>query len=130
MKTVGAIPLLLTEPLDLTVRGEVYMPRASFEKLNLSREAEGQPLFANPRNAAAGSLRQLDPGITASRGLSIFVFNLQEGSLYADRENPDSHTETLARLRELGFAVLEDKACLGTPEEITAHIERLGELRD
>lgn len=130
IKTVGAIPLLLTEPLDLTVRGEVYMPRASFEKLNLAREAEGQPLFANPRNAAAGSLRQLDPGITASRGLSIFVFNLQEGSLYADRENPDSHTETLARLRELGFAVLEDKACLGTPEEITAHIERLGELRD
>ncbi len=130
IKTVGTVPLRLTEPLDLTVRGEVYMPRASFEKLNLAREAEGQSLFANPRNAAAGSLRQLDPKIAAARGLSIFVFNLQSGNLYADRENPDSHTETLARLKELGFTVLHDKACLGSAEEILAHIQALGEKRD
>ncbi|MBE6662156.1 MAG: NAD-dependent DNA ligase LigA [Ruminococcaceae bacterium] len=130
IKTVGAVPLRLTEPLDLTVRGEVYMPRASFEKLNLTREAEGQSLFANPRNAAAGSLRQLDPKIAAARGLSIFVFNLQSGNLYTDRENPDSHTETLARLRELGFTVLHDKACLSSTEEILAHIQRLGNMRD
>ena len=130
IKTVGAVPLRLTEPLDLTVRGEVYMPRASFEKLNLAREAEGQSLFANPRNAAAGSLRQLDPKIAAARGLSIFVFNLQSGRLYTDRENPDSHTETLARLRELGFTVLQDKACLGDADKIIAHIQTLGEKRD
>ncbi len=130
IKTVGAIPLLLTEPLDLTVRGEVYMPRASFEKLNLARESEGQPLFANPRNAAAGSLRQLDSKITAARGLSIFVFNLQTGDLYTDKENPDSHTETLDRLRQLGFTVLHDKKRLGSAEEILAHIQALGEMRD
>lgn len=130
IKTVGAVPLVLTEPLDLTVRGEVYMPRASFEKLNLAREAEGQSLFANPRNAAAGSLRQLDSKITASRGLSIFVFNLQNGNLYADMENPDSHTETLAHLKELGFTVLRDKKRLGSSEEILAHIQQLGEMRD
>ena len=130
IKTIGAIPLKLTEPLDLTVRGEVYMPRASFEKLNLIREAEGLSLFANPRNAAAGSLRQLDPQIAASRGLSIFVFNLQSGNLYSDRENPDSHTEILNRLSELGFAVLKDRQCLATDREIISHIETLGSLRD
>ena len=130
IKTIGAIPLVLTEPLDLTVRGEVYMPRASFEKLNLGREAEGLSLFANPRNAAAGSLRQLDPQIAASRGLSIFVFNLQSGNLYADRENPDSHTEILARLNELGFTVLKDNNCLDTAKEIIEHIETLGQKRD
>lgn len=130
IKTVGAVPLRLTEPLDLTVRGEVYMPRASFEKLNLAREAQGQALFANPRNAAAGSLRQLDSKITAERGLSIFVFNLQNGNLYTDRENPDSHTETLARLRELGFTTLKDTACLDSADGILSHIQTLGDKRD
>ena len=130
LRTVGAVPLKLTEPLTLTVRGEVYMPRASFEKLNLAREAQGLSLFANPRNAAAGSLRQLDSKITAERGLSIFVFNLQSGELYADRENPTSHTETLARLRELGFTTLKDTACTESTERILSHIELLGQKRD
>ncbi len=130
LRTVGAVPLRLTEPLTLTVRGEVYMPRASFEKLNLAREAQGQALFANPRNAAAGSLRQLDSKITAERGLSIFVFNLQSGSLYANRENPDSHTETLARLHELGFTVLQDTARTDRADSILSHIQTLGEKRD
>lgn len=130
LRTVGAIPLRLTEPMNLTVRGEVYMPRATFEKLNLAREAQGQALFANPRNAAAGSLRQLDPKITAERGLSIFVFNLQSGNLYADRENPDSHTETLARLRELGFTTLQDTARTESADGILSHIQSLGKKRD
>ena len=130
IKTVGAVPLRLSEPLSLTVRGEVYMPRASFEKLNLTREAQGQALFANPRNAAAGSLRQLDSKITAERGLSIFVFNLQNGNLYADRDNPDSHTATLARLRELGFTTLKDTACIDSADGILSHIQSLGEKRD
>ena len=88
LKTIFDIPLTLPEPLDLVVRGEVYMPRAVFERLNAKREAEGTALLANPRNAAAGSLRQLDPKITAERALSIFVFNFQEGSLYADGHAP------------------------------------------
>lgn len=130
LKTVFSIPLTLPEPLDLTVRGEVYMPRRVFERLNLARETAGQPLLANPRNAAAGSLRQLDPKVTAERALDIFVFNFQEGALYADGHAPASHTETLDRLAELGFHVLENRTTAVTYEEITDHIRRLGELRD
>ena len=129
IKTIFSIPLTLPEPLDLTVRGEVYMPRRVFERLNAGREARGETLFANPRNAAAGSLRQLDPKITAERALDIFVFNFQEGDLYADGHKPVSHTETLNRLSELGFHVLEDRALVRTKEEIFRHIEKLGEKR-
>ena len=130
IRTIGSIPLKLTEPVSLTVRGEVYMPRAAFEKLNMAREAAGESLFANPRNAASGSLRQLDPKIAAERKLDIFVFNLQEGNLYFDRENPDSHTETLDRLAELGFVVLRDRVRAESGDEVLAHIEKLGSLRD
>ena len=77
LKTVKTIPLtLMGAPALLEVRGEVYMPRKSFEKLNARREAKGESLFANPRNAAAGSLRQLDSKVTAGRGLDIMVFNI------------------------------------------------------
>lgn len=130
LRTVFSIPLTLTEPLTLTVRGEVYMPRRVFERLNSAREAAGQPLLANPRNAAAGSLRQLDPKVAAERGLDIFVFNFQEGSLYSDGHAPASHTETLKRLAELGFCVLEHRGQWSTSDEIVGHIRRLGELRD
>ena len=130
LKTIFSIPLVLPEPLDLTVRGEVYMPRRIFERLNLAREAEGQALLANPRNAAAGSLRQLDPKIAAERGLDIFVFNFQEGSLYADGHAPASHTETMERLASLGFCVLEHRACGKRADEIIGHIQKLGEMRD
>ena len=130
LKTVFSIPLTLKEPLNLTVRGEVYMPRRTFERLNLAREAAGQALLANPRNAAAGSLRQLDPKVAAERGLDIFVFNFQEGSLYADGHAPKTHTETLERLAELGFQTLENTAVSSDAEGIVAHIRELGELRD
>ena len=130
LRTVFSIPLTLTEPLNLTVRGEVYMPRRVFERLNLAREAAGQALLANPRNAAAGSLRQLDPKIAAERGLDIFVFNFQEGALYSDGRAPSSHTETMERMAELGFCVLEHRDCLKSYEEIVDHIRRLGEMRD
>ena len=130
LKTVFSIPMTLPEPLNLTVRGEVYMPRRIFERLNLAREAAGQPLLANPRNAAAGSLRQLDPKIAAERGLDIFVFNFQEGSLYADGHAPVSHGETLDRLSELGFPVLENRACIADADGIVSHIQTLGALRD
>ena len=130
LKTIFDIPLTLPEPLDLVVRGEVYMSRAVFERLNAKREAEGTALLANPRNAAAGSLRQLDPNITAQRALSIFVFNFQEGSLYLDGREPATHTETLTRLSELGFTTLQETAICKTHAEIVSHIEALGAKRD
>lgn len=130
LKTIFDIPLTLPEPLDLVVRGEVYMSRAVFERLNAKREAEGTALLANPRNAAAGSLRQLDPNITAQRALSIFVFNFQEGSLYVDGHIPETHTETLNRLSELGFTTLQETAVCKTHAEIVSHIEALGQKRD
>lgn len=130
LRTVRSIPLRLKEPLPyLNVRGEVYMPRRVFEELNLAREDEGLSLFANPRNAAAGSLRQLDPKIAASRRLEIFVFNLQEGSLYADGRACRTHSESLDRLAELGFTTLPDRKTLSSFEEIRAHVEKLGESR-
>ena len=130
LRTVFSIPLTLAEPLNLTVRGEVYMPRRIFERLNLAREAAGQPLLANPRNAAAGSLRQLDPKVAAERGLDIFVFNFQEGALYSDAHSPATHTETMNRMTELGFCTLEHRGCFKAYDEIVGHIRRLGELRD
>ena len=130
LKTIFDIPLTLPEPLDLTVRGEVYMPRAVFERLNAKREAAGAALLANPRNAAAGSLRQLDPKVTAERALSIFVFNFQEGSLYLDGHTPETHTETLNRLAELGFTTLRETAVCTSRADVVAHIEALGEKRD
>ncbi len=130
LRTVFSLPLELPEPLTLTVRAEVYMPRRVFERLNRRREAEGQPLLANPRNAAAGSLRQLDPKVAAERSLDLFVFNFQEGSLYLDGHAPASHTETLERLSELGFPVLENTAVTQGYDDTVAHIENLGSLRD
>ncbi|MBQ8310504.1 MAG: NAD-dependent DNA ligase LigA [Clostridia bacterium] len=130
LKTVFSIPMRLSEPLTLTVRGEVYMPRAVFEKLNFAREAAGQALLANPRNAAAGSLRQLDPKVAAERKLDIFVFNFQEGSLYADGHTPMTHSETLDRLAALGFHVLENRTVSESSTDIISHIKRLGEARD
>ena len=130
LRTVLSIPMKLTEPMSLTVRGEVYMPRASFERVNRAREAAGQALLANPRNAAAGSLRQLDPSVCAERGLSIFIFNLQEGDIYPDGRAPLTHTETLARLRELGFPTLEMTTVTATLDETVAHIEAIGRARE
>lgn len=129
LKTVASIPLTLTEPLSLTVRGEVYMPRETFERQNLQREAEGKPLMANPRNAAAGSLRQLDSKIAAARGLDIFVFNFQGGELYADGHAPSLHSETLDRMHSLGFKTLPHAITAQSDADIIAHIEKIGEMR-
>ncbi|MBR5881851.1 MAG: NAD-dependent DNA ligase LigA [Clostridia bacterium] len=130
VRTIFSIPLTLPEPLTLTVRGEVYMPRAVFERLNAKREAAGQALMANPRNAAAGSLRQLDPQITAQRALDIFIFNYQEGDLYADGHAPLTHMETLDRLDALGFPAIKLRTVVHTADEIIAHIQKIGALRD
>ncbi len=130
LRTVRTIPLQLNEPLPyLVVRGEVYMSRETFNALNEARAAQGQPLFANPRNAAAGSLRQLDPKVAASRRLDIFIFNLQEGSLYADGRACLTHEESLDRLEQLGFTVLPHRRTLRGYDEVATHIEALGAMR-
>ncbi len=130
IRTIGSIPhsIGLKTP-ELCVRGEVYMPRASFERLNAEREAEGGKLWANPRNAAAGSLRQLDASVTAGRGLDIFVFNMQYGELYEDGRAPLTHSESVSRLKEIGFSTIDMVDVTGDEERIIAAIERLGELR-
>ena len=106
LKTIRSIPMTLTNaPKRLIVRGEVFMPKKSFEALNAQQEAEGKALFANPRNAAAGSLRQLDPKIAAKRGLDILIFNIQlaEGEVFT------SHYQTLEYLKALQFKVVPCK---------------------
>ena len=130
VKTINSIPLSIDKPLSFCLRGEVYMPRKVFYALNEEREQKGQPLLANPRNAAAGSLRQLDPKICADRKLDIFIFNLQSGDIFGDGRTPFSHTNTLDTIKELGFTVLKDRAYVSSYEEIIAHIEYLGNMRD
>ncbi len=127
---IKSIPHRLPEPLSLTVRGEVYMPRDMFAKLNAAKEEAGEKLWANPRNAAAGSLRRLDPSETGERGLSIFVFNFQAGELYADGRAPETHSETVDRLKELGFTVIDMLRVTGDTDEIIKAIKELGERRD
>lgn len=129
LRTIHAIPLALSEPVSLTVRGEVYMPRESFEALNRKKEELGESLWANPRNAAAGSLRCLDPGQTAQRGLSIFVFNLQEGDLYLDGHQPVTHEETIDRLRELGFRTIDIAAVTADGDAVVDAIRSIGSAR-
>ena len=130
LRTIKTVPLELNEKLPyLCVRGEVYMPKAVFEQLNKIREDEGQPLFANPRNAAAGSLRQLDSKIAASRRLAIYVFNLQEGDIYSDGRHPTTHIETLERLAELGFTVLPETVKAKGYKAVAEHVRYLGDAR-
>ena len=103
LKTIYSIPMTIPNaPARLIVRGEVYMPKKSFEKLNAAQEKEGKPLFANPRNAAAGSLRQLDPKIAAKRGLDILIFNVQ----LAEGVSFKTHAESLEYLQKLQFKVI------------------------
>ncbi|WKY47496.1 NAD-dependent DNA ligase LigA [Eubacteriaceae bacterium ES3] len=124
LKTVKTIPLRLSQPLTLEVRGEVFMRKADFKSLNDQREEDQEPLFANPRNAAAGSLRQLDSRLTAKRPLDIFVFNLENSSL-----NCQTHSESLEKLKELGFAT--SKITLAhSIEEVIARIKRIQETRN
>lgn len=130
IKTINSIPLSIDKPLSFCLRGEVYMPRKVFYSLNEEREKSGQALLANPRNAAAGSLRQLDPKICSDRKLDIFIFNLQSGDIFGDGRTPVSHTNTLDTVKELGFTILRDRVRVSSYDEIIAHIEKLGEMRD
>mgnify|MGYP003397059047 CR=1 FL=1 len=125
LKTIRSIPMTIENaPPRLIVRGEVYMPKKSFEKLNARQEKEGKPLFANPRNAAAGSLRQLDPKICAQRGLDIFIFNIQ----LCDGVEFYSHAETLEYLKNLRLKVIPFKK-LRSVQEIDDYVLSINENR-
>lgn len=126
LKTVKSIPLLIPDvPGTLIVRGEVYMPKKVFHALNEEREKRGEALFANPRNAAAGSLRQLDPKIAAQRRLDIAVFNIQ----WAENEDFHSHTEGINYLADKGFKVIPHVIC-STIEEAVEQVKAIGEGRE
>lgn len=126
LKTIRAIPLRLKEPITIEVRGEAYMPKKSFEKLNAQRASNGEELFANPRNAAAGSLRQLDPKIAASRQLSTFIYAIGgDGEVYG----MDGHAEMLDYLEGLGFPSNKERQRCTTIEEVMAFIEHWTENR-
>ncbi len=126
LKTIRSIPLRLPEALPrLIVRGEVFMPKTVFHKLNEERELSGKPLFANPRNAAAGSLRQLDPKIAAERQLDILLFNIQ----YAEGKSFSSHTETLDYLKTQHFKVIPYTVCASI-DDCTRQIETIGDSRE
>ena len=126
LKTVKSIPLQLKDaPEFLEVRGEVYMPKDSFEKLNAKKDAAGEALFANPRNAAAGSLRQLDSKITAKRNLDIFIFNIQQ----IRGKSFETHREGLDWLNSCGFRVSPRRNVFTDMEGAFDEICRIGELR-
>ena len=126
LKTIRSIPMTIENaPPRLIVRGEVYMPKKSFEKLNQKQEEEGKPLFANPRNAAAGSLRQLDPKIAAKRGLDILIFNIQ----LAEGMEFSTHAETLDYLKSLKFKVIPYKK-LSNVAKIDDYVMSINENRE
>ena len=126
LKTIKSIPLRLTEKIPyLEVRGEVYMPVSSFIELNQKREELEQPLFANPRNAAAGSLRQLNSKVTAERNLSIYIFNIQQ----INGKEFSNHTESLNYLKSLGFKVSPTYEAFKSIEQAYNQIINIGEKR-
>ncbi len=126
LKTIKSIPLRLTEELDLEVRGEVFMPKDKFIELNEDQEAAGKDGFANPRNAAAGSLRQLDPQVAAERPLDIFIYD----SAYIADEEFTTHSERLDYLEELGFKINPERKVCSDIEEVIAYCEEWTERRE
>lgn len=125
IKTVKSVPLVLKEPIDIEVRGECYMPKQAFFDLNQKREEDGLDIFANPRNAAAGSLRQLDSKVTASRNLSTFLYTLADfGPLHVRNQ-----AEALDHLDDLGFRTNHERQTCTTIDEVWAYIEAFHEKR-
>ena len=127
LKTIHALPLQLRKPVAfLEVRGEVYMPKDRFLRLNEERAAQGEPLFANPRNVAAGSIRQLDSSVAAKRGLSLCVF----GILQAEGLDFTTHHEAMTALTALGFPANRHWGPFSDIEDVIAEIERMNQNRD
>ncbi|MBI4200127.1 MAG: NAD-dependent DNA ligase LigA [Chloroflexi bacterium] len=130
LRTIRSIPLAVAGegvPRRFEVRGEVYFPKSRFARLNEERIARGEPPFANPRNAAAGSLRQLDPRVTASRPLDIYVYGLGYAE---DGAVPDNHWDAMARLKEMGFKVNPSNALCHTLEEVEGYYHRWMEAKE
>lgn len=126
LKTIRSIPLKLSEPLPfIEVRGEVYMPKKSFAALCEEQERNGDPLPKNPRNAAAGSLRQKDSSVTAKRRLDIFCFNVQQ----IEGRELTRHSQSLEYMQQLGFRVIPDFRVCHTPDEVVQRIREIGEMR-
>jgi DNA ligase (NAD+) len=125
LKTIRSLPLRLKEAVTLEARGEAYMPKASFERLNEQRKQRGEELFANPRNAAAGSLRQLDPKIAASRHLDLFVYSLAN----AEELGIDSHSAALDYLQTLGFKVNPERRRCANIDEVIRFVSEWHEKR-
>ncbi len=125
MRTIRNVPLRLREPVSVEVRGEAYMPKSAFARLNAQREEAGLQLFANPRNAAAGSLRQLDPKIAASRRLSVFIYTLAD----AGGKELESHSDSLAYVEWLGLPVNKDIASFSNIEDVISYIDSWAEKR-
>ena len=129
LKTIAHIPKKLNEDINITVRGEVFIGTKEFEKMNAEREIMDEPLFANARNAAAGSLRQLDSRVTAMRPLDIFIFNVQKYDAETfDSEN--SHFAELNKLEKLGFNVVPVRTLCSTIDEAIEAIQKIGEDRE
>ncbi|WP_061587024.1 NAD-dependent DNA ligase LigA [Streptococcus oralis] len=124
LKRVKDIPLTLPEELDITVRGECYMPRASFDQVNQARQENGEPEFANPRNAAAGTLRQLDTAVVAKRNLATFLY--QEAS----PSTRDSQEKVLEHLEQLGFVVNPKRILAKSIDEVWDFIQEVGQERE
>ena len=125
LKAIKTIPSKLTERVTITARGEVYLPREELDRINEEREALGEKIFANCRNAAAGSLRQLDSNVTASRNLSVFIFNMQK----IEGKNITSHHESIEYMKKLGMNVIPYSKKCKTIDEIYAAIQEIGDLR-
>ena len=124
LKRVKDIPLTLPEPLTITVRGECYMPKASFDAVNQLRQENGEAEFANPRNAAAGTLRQLDTSVVAKRNLATFLYQEASPTSEATQEN------VLQKLSQLGFSVNEKRVLASTIDQVWDFIEKIGQERD
>lgn len=125
LKCIKDIPLTLTENIDLEVRGEVYLPREEFLRINEQLKLEGKQLLSNPRNAAAGTLRQLNLELVKNRNLSIFVFTVLNSSLEFEKDN-----ERLEYLKKLGFKVIEKRIVARSKEDVILAINEIGNLRD
>ncbi len=126
LKTISHVPKKINESIDITVRGEVFIGKKEFEKLNNEREILEEPLFANSRNAAAGSLRQLDSNIAKTRPLDIFIFNVQK----CERKDFTSHYEALNYLEKMGFNVVPIRVLCNTIDEVIDEINKIGAKRE
>jgi DNA ligase (NAD+) len=125
LKTIRSIPLTLREKVDIEVRGEAFMPKREFQRINRLREEKGEELFANPRNSAAGSLRQLNPKMAAERKLDIFLYGIGQ----VKELEIESHNEGLETLEKLGLKTNKERSVVGTVEEMLAYIQKWTENR-